>query len=953
MGNVWIIMTTPIKILGFFKQRWLLTLLGVVTLSLFIWFLGPLFAFASFIPFEAWSNRSIAIGVVLLIWSVSRIFAFFKARKENEAIIAALFPTEQATRDEVKTLKERMENALGDLKKTRLGGASGRQILYQLPWYLIIGPPCSGKTTLLQNSQIRFPFTDHFGDEAIRRVGGTRNCDWWFAENAMLLDTTGRYTTQDSQKEVDRGAWFGLLNLLKKHRRWRPINGTIIAVSLSELLESNEALRKVNANAIRNRIFELYETLGIRFPVYLIFTKFDLMAGFIDYFDDLDSDARTQVWGMTFPLSEDPNANPIALFEKEFELLEQHLLGPLVDKLERERNSERRARIYTFPQQFVTLKPLLLKFAEDLFEPKRFQPQAMLRGLYFTSATQVGSPIDSIMGSLEKNFGVERQALVRSSGSGKSFFIYRLLAEVIFGESGLAGTNLKLERKRAWLQRGVLLATAALSALIVLAWVVSYTRNKAYVREVEEKAAVIERMANELPPKQTDVFVALPLLNSARALAGGYSDQRREIPWSMTYGFYQGDKLGKASVSLYRRLLDQAFLPRLMARLEQQIGDKSANMDYLFKALKVYLMLDDPKHYHADTIRAWIMLDLDHNFPNNVTNLHLAKLADHLDALLERGPLQFPFPLDSALVDNARTVLLREPLVDRVYGRLKLELANSNVPDFRISEAAGHEAPLVFARKSNAPLNEGIPGLFTYDGYYELFLPQIRQLSRRLDEESWVLGTYQVKLNGEELAVLNDDVQKRYLDDFIREWETLLSDIRVAHFSNLAQVVQTLYILSGYHSPLRTLLQAVEKETTLGREPEEEKSLAFNSGEKISRARAMLGSVIGSAPSDPTDMVSRFGVHFVSNKFKRLNELTRSENGEPPLEHILAVLNELYVYLNSILISGDELVLEQHKQVNQIIQKVKTEAKRQPVPVSNLLKSIAEGSANIVGGGRE
>jgi type VI secretion system protein ImpL len=235
---------------------------------------------------------------------------------------------------------------------------------------------------------------------------------------------------------------------------------------------------------------------------------------------------------------------------------------------------------------------------------------------------------------------------------------------------------------------------------------------------------------------------------------------------------------------------------------------------------------------------------------------------------------------------------------------------------------------------------------------HQLFQPRSRKIARQFAEESWILGPYRVKPSGEELDLLNNDVQKRYLNDFIREWETLLADIRVAHFSNLAQAVEILNILSGERSPLRMLLQAVEKETTLDRKPEKEKSLVDKAGEKLSEAKARLGSVLGSTPEIPAQVTSRFGAHTVSEKFKRLNELIQSENGAPPLEHTLAVLNELYVYLNSILqVSGEELVLEQRKQINKVLQKVSTEAKRQPVPISDMLKHIAAGSASLVSGG--
>lgn len=89
-----------------------------------------------------------------------------------------------------------------------------RQYLYQLPWYVIIGAPGAGKTTALVNSGLHFPLADRFGNQ-LRGVGGTRNCDWWFTNDAVLLDTAGRYTTQESQREEDAGEWQSFVALLK------------------------------------------------------------------------------------------------------------------------------------------------------------------------------------------------------------------------------------------------------------------------------------------------------------------------------------------------------------------------------------------------------------------------------------------------------------------------------------------------------------------------------------------------------------------------------------------------------------------------------------------------------------------------------------------------------------------------------------------------------------------
>jgi type VI secretion system protein ImpL len=950
------------KLLRFLKQTWLITLLGIIALCFIIWFIGPLVAFADYVPLSAEINRFIAIGTIILIWLTNRVTTFFRTRKKNSEVMDSMFtenteptlsPIEEASRDELQTLKEHMEDALTELKKTKLGGSSGRQLLYQLPWYIIIGPPGSGKTTLLKNSGLQFPLADRFGDEAIRGIGGTRNCDWWFAEDAVLLDTAGRYTTQNSQKEIDSNAWLGFLNLLKKHRSRRPINGAIIAVSISELLESDKSQRQAHASAIRQRIHELNETLGIRFPVYFLFTKCDLLSGFMEYFDDLDQEARSQVWGTTFPLSDDSNGSPINSFQDEFELLEQRLQGQLVNKLESERNADRRNQIYTFPQQFATLKHLLLMFSKEIFQPTRYQQQAMLRGIYFTSATQEGSPIDRMMGSIASNFRVHQQALTGTSGTGKSFFINRLLTRVIFTESGLAGANLTLERKYAWIQRGAILVATLLSILIIVAWLVSYTRNKMYIADVEKESIVMEDMINDLPPAQTNILATLPLLDKARSLPGGYTDQQTTRPWLMTFGLYQGDKLGKTSEVTYKRLLKQVFLPPIMTRLEEQIQDNGANTDYLFEVLKIYLMLENTTHYDANTLRTWISLDWDKNLPIEVTNEQREHLTEHLETLFGTQPLPLPRPLDAGLVDNARKTLSHLPLADRVYSQIKQELTHSQVDDFRISDAAGREAPLVLARKSGQPLNEGLSGLFTYEGYHTLFLPRSKELTQQLAKESWILGRHQINTSSEELTQLNDDVHTRYLDEFVNEWETLLLDIGVAPISSLAQAVDILNILSGDRSPLRLLLQHIEKETTLERVVGKEKTLKDKASEKLSKTKAKLESVFSKASNIALREPSRSKTHQVSEKFERLNELSRSKDGAPaPLDRTLAILNELYIYLNSLLqASGKELVLEQRKQINQVLQKVKLEAKRQPMLISSMLNSIADSSSSLVGGG--
>ncbi|MDD5630731.1 MAG: type VI secretion system membrane subunit TssM, partial [Methylococcales bacterium] len=950
------------KLLNFIKQRWFISLLGIIALALLIWFVGPLFAFAKYEPLQPETNRLYLISAFVLIWLTIQIWSFFKAKNQNNQILTALTissepslsPEHQATKEEIETLKDRLQEALEILKKTRLGGGrTGQQFLYQLPWYIIIGPPGSGKTTLLKNSDLKFPLSDRYGKDAIRGVGGTRNCDWWFADEAVLLDTAGRYTTQDSHEKVDQAAWLGFLDLLKKYRSRRPISGAIIAVSITDLLEKNRAQQQALAQSIRKRIQELHEHFNIRFPVYVLFTKCDLLAGFMEYFDDLDRDKRSQVWGMTFPLNENINENILDNFPTEFDLLEKQLQNQLIDKLERERGSERRNLIYTFPHQFNSLNELIKPFLDEMFQISRYGYPAMVRGIYFTSGTQEGSPIDRIMVSLANNFGLDRQNLMPVTNQGKSFFINRLLRDVIFAESGLAGANIKLENKKAWFQRGAFLSVAALTLLMAIIWVTSFTRNKIYIQHVAEQTKEVQQSLKAVDPNQTDPVLILDVLDKARRISGGYADQNAGTPWSLNFGLYQGDKLGEAAISLYQKLLKEVFLPSLMLRIEQQLQNNTNNTPYLYEALKVYLMLGYPEHYQPEAVRAWIILDWKHNLPLEVTNEQRQALSDHLDALLEFRPAPLPRPLDAKLISESRDLVKNTPLAKRLYSRLNLELSNIDLPEFRVSEKAGRDATLVLSSKSGNPLTKGVPGLFTCVGYRDVFLKHIDPLINKYSEENWVIGSEKLeKLSGEELKALRENGFKLYLEDYIKTWDALLDDIQIIPFSGQTQMVEVLNILSSDNSPLRLFLEAVDQETSMSCLIKKDKSLLDKASDKLTTAKSTLDTIISNTAESKTVMPPEITTKLVTDHFKDLHQLVQNDNQSPSaLNRSLEILNELYVFLNSLPDATGDIAEEQRKQIAQVLNKVKIEGKRAPVPLNGMMEKVAEAGHIIVSEG--
>ena len=340
---------------------------------------------------------------------------------------------------ELSTLQKRFLEAAETIRTTRFLGPDGNpRPVEALPWYVILGAPGSGKTTALLNSGLRFPLYSASSAASVAGVGGTRNCDWWFAEEAVLLDTAGRYTTQQSDRRADAAAWQGFLALVKQFRPERPLHGAMVTVSVMDLLLWTKAERSKFATHVRMRLAEMYAALGMRFPIYVLVTKTDLLAGFTELFGDLDSQARGQVWGTTFELGLDP-AWMAPSYAKDFEALEKRLGGEMLARLHEEPDLQRRAAIYRFPQQFHTLGPLLGEFLALTFGTQVDGQPLMLRGCYFTSGTQEGNPIDRVLGALERTFRLERERTAGPlSGTGRSYFVNRLLREVVLSETGLA-----------------------------------------------------------------------------------------------------------------------------------------------------------------------------------------------------------------------------------------------------------------------------------------------------------------------------------------------------------------------------------------------------------------------------------------------------------------------------------------------------------------------------------
>ncbi|MBI4705136.1 MAG: type VI secretion system membrane subunit TssM [Deltaproteobacteria bacterium] len=755
------------------------------------------------------------------------------AQQAQEQVLAA----KPENREEIQALQKQMLDGIKALKASRLGeGRVGGNALYALPWYAIVGPPGAGKTTALRHSGLTFPFLDPAGG-GVRGVGGTRNCDWWFTNDAVLLDTAGRYTTEQD----DREEWLAFLEMLRTYRRHKPLNGVMVAVAANELCDASEDEVAAVAERVRDRIDEMQMQLRMVLPVYVIFTKCDLVAGFVEFFGDLKRSERAQIWGATVKLAED-KSDPAKLFHREFDLLVEQLHKRAVVRLAggRTRRPEQE-RIYQFPLEFAAIRRNLADFLGLCFKPapppagKKATriPDPILRGFYFTSGTQEGKPLERVVGAMGRAFGLrlaEREE--RAVTEPKSYFLHDVFAKVAFPDQDLAGRT-EDELRRGKIQRLLVAAgAAALALLLVVPAGYSYRNNKALIdrtREVSEMAAQIDWLDGRPPGPKID---QLDTLRQHVELLDAY--RQEGAPLSYRWGMYQGDRLYGPALEQYIQSLRVGFILPVKAQLEAAMK-RSTGAKYLdeYQSLKTYLLLDDVEHlqdwegWHKGRLtREWAsLLRAQSNLSQEEMYTALFEHVRFYVDLVRRTAVKGE-DLDHALIARTRDVLTRVGPSQRYYDQFVTVLIDERIdeagPDSRenlayppitVKDIFADRPDVLTVLGSKQKKREGkwreVQGPYTYFGH-QAVLASLRDGYKILEREKWVVPlTAEEKQQGDKIKQSLARVRQDYDEQYITQWREFFQDVDVVIPTNNVEAIQEFKVLSTPDWPYWRMLRVL------------------------------------------------------------------------------------------------------------------------------------------------
>jgi len=470
---------------------------------------------------------------------------------------------------------------------------------YELPFYLLVGEPQSGKSVLLQNSDLHFPF----GQNRLSGVGGTRGCDWWFTEEAIILDLAGRLFTHEGGA-ADRAEYEAFLELLSEFRPLCPANGVLLVVPCDSLMTDDEEQCAVKATKIQTALLTLTTKLEAQLPVYLVLTKGDQVFGFAESVHRLDVERRHEMFGWSRPAEKIDSPFDLREVTDGFDemvgrarLLRAHMSAgarlpealPEVD------------RMIAFPHELEGMRGNLEIYLKRIFTASNITDRVFFRGLYLTSGLQSGVPMAKVCSEL---FGATGEADNRSLddlfSKPRAYFIKDLVQTRVFGERGLVRpTQGRVKQSKRASMFGYGFAGVVTLTAIILGAVHLLRDKDADIARIYQEALDRSSECVATPPDQAQLlFHPLHLLADAAqqeedAAEKAFQDPREEFK------------------RLFCHLFDVQLVPLLkqdaLTTIEDRLKSGFSDHDELRKSCDALLELSKQVDFRESEARAKII----------------------------------------------------------------------------------------------------------------------------------------------------------------------------------------------------------------------------------------------------------------------------------------------------------------------------------------------------------
>ncbi len=829
--------------------------------------------------------------VWLLVWLIRALVVSMSGARSRARAAREAAPAEGATPQEraaLDALQGNIDVALRVVRESKMArGRKGDEALYAFPWVVLFGPPESGKSTLLRDSGVEFPYSTAGEARKSKRPGVGAGCEFWFSRDAVVLDMSGTLGTGDDEFEVFKG----FLDRLKRARRERPIDGMVVTVPIRDILDQGADHVEGLANRLRQRADEMTRRFGIRFPIYVLFTKCDQIDGFPEFFRSFRSRDRAQVWGATISREARKQLPVDEIFRQEFGRIAESLHGYRLQALAAEKDPGRLALVFAFPERFAALGAKLESFVGTLFQATPYSERPIFRGFYLSS-TGVAVP-EARPDAEEFRWDAARQAAApqQEPQRVKSYFLESLLPRVVFADRPQVKASVDTRlRRRLWLDVAFFGTIAVCTALLV-GMLYSFSENRGLI-ESTRLAAVRLTDAGWNGRRASD----LAALQQLRERLDELDRYQTEGPkWTMRWGLYSGDRVVEAARRVYFRRLRTSFLLPTADTLRQKLNAYASaqpgavNYSEFHSFLQAYLMMTEPPRSQESFLRTTLAPVWKALGPPEAEPVVLDQLRFYAQQL-PKNDADLQLTRDNEVVARARRALGQFPALDRLYMRLKTE-GNAKYPPYTLAQATGGKS-LEYLNSSH-----DVPGVFTEAGWTGYFKQAIAQAGKEMVQDDWVVGpTYSGAVRSTD-ADSERQIRDKYFTEYVEEWQKFLEGVSVRPLADLNEARSALDSFSQQDSAVSRLLMNVAANTMLRREPEKGNSITS----MVSSTLATLGL---STRVNRAELIDA-----VADQFQALHDVVTSpDGGKTPsmLAGYILALSKVHARLEALFGAGTQ-----------------------------------------------
>lgn len=870
------------------------TIAVTLIMILIAWLVLPHIAIAGSYPFGSLAAKCWVLGLAGIAWFLKLLITAIQYHRSNLATVCMIrakyflgkisFMIINSKKFSYFHFKNTLEKLRHDKEKRRLR---------KLPWYLVLGTPKSGKKSLIRNLGLYYAQAKHFGFEAQNYIKQFPDYDWWFSEQAVIIDAMSHIRESDSQ------SWKRFIKVLKRERTNKPLNGIILTFSLPDIVLYTNQSRQEFIQDICFYIREIHIAFKSQVPIYIIFTKADQVEGFMEFFNELSKDELRQIWGIQFPLSICDDSNKtIAYYHEEFTAIVEKLRSHVLWSLDAERNPRGRELIHSFPQQLQLLRRPIETFLMELFSGVRFPKSLAVRGIFFGSNVQEGEPHDFLLQAMSKKFQLVPPVVHRPQRMGECYFLQQIFQEVIYPELHDLGESAQCRKRRIVMYYAVRIGSPLMIILSLILMHEGYQANIQRIAKVNQDLTRFEQLQQELNATSDSLVEMLPMLNQLTSARQTYF---RNLPIGM--GALIETSIIKRHINIsFERMLHNLFLPRVAAEIESALNKTILDQNLMYATLKAYLAFSSISNTSNDAIEAPLQYYWNQDYASKPHIIF--KLQNYLSlALLSPVP---KLPLDSQLISRIRDQLEAIIPSQRAYGLLLLKASVTDLPKLLLDTAAGENFSGIFQGDPNAI---AIPALYTAEGYQKIFLPQYQPIATEVAEDNQAVGLEHGDYETQTLPQIITVMQEMYQRNYIKHWNHALKSIHIKPFTDLPAAINSIQIMIGSNSPFEKLFAVVYDNSN--------------------------------------------GINFVNANFARLNQF-QNNTGTSSWPHAQQSLLDLQNYLQNIQQSTDpnhsayNAILKTLKSGKSPIIDLTLEAKSAPKPIRQWLIAIANNSWNVL-----